>query len=171
VTTTPQGECSGPWKPESSRRLCWRRMLGKSEKARREFGRGRGWGGVEKREVSSRVTWDQGGRDPIMPRRVSKLVKGSRKGCKKGIGKGSKTRGLRHDYIIVNLYICMRGARYVRLIPWTLQSGSEQLCYIFALSHKASTFWRKLPLFIVTAPGFLKSSSLPKCIALCEKRK
>jgi hypothetical protein len=21
---------------------------------------------------------------------------------------------------------CMRGARYIRLIPWTLQSGSEQ---------------------------------------------
>jgi hypothetical protein len=33
---------------------------------------GREWGGVEKGEVSSRVTWDQGGRDPIMPRRVSK---------------------------------------------------------------------------------------------------
>jgi hypothetical protein len=30
------------------------------------------WGGVEKGEVSLRVTWDQGGRDPIMPRRVSK---------------------------------------------------------------------------------------------------
>ncbi len=33
---------------------------------------GRVWGGVEKGEVSSRVTWDQGGRDLIMPRRVSK---------------------------------------------------------------------------------------------------
>ncbi len=30
------------------------------------------WGGVEEREVSLRVTWDQGGRDPITPRRVSK---------------------------------------------------------------------------------------------------
>ncbi len=30
------------------------------------------WGGVEKGEVSSRVTWVQGGRDPITPRRVSK---------------------------------------------------------------------------------------------------
>jgi hypothetical protein len=30
------------------------------------------WGGVEKGEVSSRVTWDQGGQDPIVPRRVSK---------------------------------------------------------------------------------------------------
>ncbi len=37
-----------------------------------EFGMGRGWGGVEKGEVSSRVTWDQGGRDPITLRRVSK---------------------------------------------------------------------------------------------------
>ncbi len=64
--------CSGPWKLESSRRLCWRGMLGKSEKGCREFGMGRGWGGVEKGETSSRVTWNQGGRDPIMPRRISK---------------------------------------------------------------------------------------------------
>jgi hypothetical protein len=37
-----------------------------------EFGMGREWGGVEKGEISSRVTWDQGGRDPIIARRVSK---------------------------------------------------------------------------------------------------
>jgi hypothetical protein len=54
---------------------------------------GEGWGGIEKGEFSSRVTWDQGGQDPIMPRRVSKSVKGSRKGCKEGIGKGSKKQG------------------------------------------------------------------------------
>jgi hypothetical protein len=30
------------------------------------------WGGVEEGEVSLRVTWDQGGQDPITPRRVSK---------------------------------------------------------------------------------------------------
>jgi hypothetical protein len=36
------------------------------------FGMGREWGGVEKGEVSSRVTWDQGRRDPIRARRVSK---------------------------------------------------------------------------------------------------
>jgi hypothetical protein len=30
------------------------------------------WGGVEKGEVSSRVTWDQGGWDSITARRVSK---------------------------------------------------------------------------------------------------
>jgi hypothetical protein len=37
-----------------------------------EFGMGRDWGGVEKGEVSLQATWDQGGRDPITPRKVSK---------------------------------------------------------------------------------------------------
>jgi hypothetical protein len=37
-----------------------------------EFGMGRELGGVEKGEVSLQVTWGQGGRDPITPRRVSK---------------------------------------------------------------------------------------------------
>jgi hypothetical protein len=37
-----------------------------------EFGMGREWGGVKKGEVSLQVTLDQGGRDPITPRRVSK---------------------------------------------------------------------------------------------------
>ncbi len=37
-----------------------------------EFEIGREWGGDGKGEVSLRVTWGQGGRDPIMPRRVSK---------------------------------------------------------------------------------------------------
>jgi hypothetical protein len=43
--------------------------------ARRTINLGTGnleWGGVEKGEVSSRVTWDQGGQDPITARRVSK---------------------------------------------------------------------------------------------------
>jgi hypothetical protein len=71
-------------------------------------------------------------------------VKGSRKGCKKGIGKGSKTRGLCHDYIIVNLYTCMRGARYVCLIPWTLQSGSEQFIYNWKLEEQPGPGSRKL---------------------------
>jgi hypothetical protein len=35
-----------------------------------EFGMWREWGGVEKGEVSLQVTWGQGGRDPITPRRV-----------------------------------------------------------------------------------------------------
>jgi hypothetical protein len=46
---------------------CWgnlRRSLG--------IWNGEGWGGVEKGEVSSRVTWDQGEWDPITARRVSK---------------------------------------------------------------------------------------------------
>jgi hypothetical protein len=46
---------------------CWgnlRRALG--------IWNGEGWEGVEKGEVSSRVSWDQGGRDPITARRVSK---------------------------------------------------------------------------------------------------
>jgi hypothetical protein len=37
---------------------------------------------------------------------------------------------------------------------------------IFALSHNASTLWRKLPLFIVIALGLLKSLSLLKGNAL-----
>jgi hypothetical protein len=37
-----------------------------------EFGMGREWGGDGKGEVSLRVTWGQGGQDPITPRRVSK---------------------------------------------------------------------------------------------------
>ncbi len=37
-----------------------------------EFGMGREWGGDGKGEVSLQVTWGQGGRDPIRPRRVSK---------------------------------------------------------------------------------------------------
>jgi hypothetical protein len=36
---------------------------------------GRGWGGDEDGEISLRATWDQGGRDPITSRRVSKKVK------------------------------------------------------------------------------------------------
>ncbi len=47
--------CSGSWKPESSRRLCWRGMLGN---LRRVLGiwNGEEWEGVEEGEVSSRVT-------------------------------------------------------------------------------------------------------------------
>ncbi len=37
-----------------------------------EFGMGREQGGDEKGEVSLRLTWGQGGRDRITPRRVSK---------------------------------------------------------------------------------------------------
>jgi hypothetical protein len=37
-----------------------------------EFGMGRELGGDGKGEVGLRITWGQGGRDPITPRRVSK---------------------------------------------------------------------------------------------------
>jgi hypothetical protein len=40
------------------------------------------------------------------------------------------------------------------------------LRYIFALSNKASTLWRKLSPFIVIALGLLKSLSLLKVNAL-----
>jgi hypothetical protein len=35
----------------------------------------------------------------------------------------------------------MRGARYVRLIPWTLQSGSEQLLYLLCLTEAWVFAW------------------------------
>jgi hypothetical protein len=58
-----------------------------------------GWEGVEEGEVSLRVTCDQGGRDPITARRVSKQVKGNRKGSKGESARGSKiARGLRRVY-------------------------------------------------------------------------
>ncbi len=44
-----------------------------------EFGMGREWGGGEKGEVSSRVTWDQGGRDRITPKEGFQVSKGERK--------------------------------------------------------------------------------------------
>ncbi len=69
---------------------CWGNL--RSDAGNLEWGGG--WGGIEKGEFSSRVTWDQGGGDPITPRRVSKKVKGSRKGCREGIGKGSKSKGI-----------------------------------------------------------------------------
>jgi hypothetical protein len=38
----------------------------------------------------------------------------------------------------------MRGARYVRLIPWTLQSGSEQFIYNWKLEEQPGPGSRKL---------------------------
>ncbi len=67
-------------------------MLGKSEKGCWEFGMRGEWGGVEKGEVSLRVTWDQGGRDPITPRRVSKEVKGNGREAKRN-WQGEKKQG------------------------------------------------------------------------------
>jgi hypothetical protein len=45
-----------------------------------EFGMGRGWEG----EVSLRVTWDQGGRDRIMPEEGFQVSKREWKGGNKG---------------------------------------------------------------------------------------
>ncbi len=38
----------------------------------------------------------------------------------------------------------MRGARYVRLIPWTLQSGSKQFIYNWKLEKQPGPGSRKL---------------------------
>jgi hypothetical protein len=42
MTGLANQKCSGPWKPGSSRRLCWCGVLGKSEEGFWEFGMGRG---------------------------------------------------------------------------------------------------------------------------------
>jgi hypothetical protein len=39
---------------------------------------------------------------------------------------------------------CIRGARYVRLIPWTLHSGSEQFIYNWKLEKEPGSGSRKL---------------------------
>jgi hypothetical protein len=49
--------------------------------------------------LSLPATWDQGGQDPIIPKEGFKVINKP----------------------------CVRRARYVRLISWTLRSGSEQL--------------------------------------------
>jgi hypothetical protein len=68
-----------------------------------------GWGGNGEGdgngEISLRATWDQGGRDPITPRRVSKKVKGNGREVKKESARGSKNKGIVPCYV-VNLYIC-----------------------------------------------------------------
>jgi hypothetical protein len=38
----------------------------------------------------------------------------------------------------------MRGARYVRLIPWTLQSGSKRFIYNWKLEKEPGSGSRKL---------------------------
>jgi hypothetical protein len=66
---------------------------------------GREWGGDGNGEISLRATWDQGGRDLITPRRVSKLVKGNGREVKEESARGSKTRGLCH--VMLSIYIYM----------------------------------------------------------------
>jgi hypothetical protein len=48
------------------------------------------WGGDGNGDISLRATWDQGGRDPITSRRVSKEAKGKWKGSKRESERGSK---------------------------------------------------------------------------------
>jgi hypothetical protein len=58
------------------------------------------WGGDGNGEISLRATWDQGGRDPITSRRISKYVKGNGREAK-GNQKGEeKNKGSRHDCVV-----------------------------------------------------------------------
>jgi hypothetical protein len=59
------------------------------------------WGGDGEGEVSLKATWGQGGQDRITPKEVFQVINKP----------------------------CVREARYMRLISWTLQSGSEQFIY------------------------------------------
>ncbi len=65
---------------------------------------GREWGGDGKGEVSLRVTWGQGGRDPITPRRVFQVSKREVGLKQQGIGKGSVKQ---RDCAIIMLSICI----------------------------------------------------------------
>jgi hypothetical protein len=64
--------CSGPCKPYSRCRLSKAHIWLRETPGGRDFGMGRGGGGDGDEEISLRVTWDQGGRDPITARRDSK---------------------------------------------------------------------------------------------------
>jgi hypothetical protein len=66
-----------------------------------EFGMGRGWGGNGEGEVSLQVTWGQGGQDRITPKEGFQVSKREWK----GISKGSKTRGLRHNLCCQSVYV------------------------------------------------------------------
>ncbi len=44
-----------------------------------EFGKGRGWGGDGKGEVSLRATWDQGGQCRITPKEGFQVSKGEQR--------------------------------------------------------------------------------------------
>jgi hypothetical protein len=52
------------------------------------------WGGDGNREISLRATWDQGGRDPIKPRRVSKWVKENGREAKRDQQGEVKNKGI-----------------------------------------------------------------------------
>jgi hypothetical protein len=55
---------------------------------------GREWGGDEKEEVSSQVTWGQGGRDRITPKEGFQVSGKGMEGKQQGISKGSKNKGI-----------------------------------------------------------------------------
>ncbi len=59
-----------------------------------------------KREVSSRVTWGQGGWDRITPKEGLQVSKREQKESNGELARGVKTRGLRHDYV-VDLHTCI----------------------------------------------------------------
>jgi hypothetical protein len=65
---------------------------------------GREWGGDGNGEISLRATWDQGGRDPIMPRRVKgngREAKGNQKGEVKARGCAIIVLSIVYMYIII----------------------------------------------------------------------
>jgi hypothetical protein len=67
---------------------------------------GRGWGGDGDEEISLPATWNQGGRDPITARRVTKEVKGNRRKAKGNQQGGSKkARGLRHVMLLTYMHV------------------------------------------------------------------
>jgi hypothetical protein len=59
-----------------------------------EFGMGRERGGVEEGEVSLRVTWDQGGRDPYHAKEGFQVSKRERKESNRELARGVKHKGI-----------------------------------------------------------------------------
>jgi hypothetical protein len=55
-------------------------------------------------EVSSRATWDQGGRDRITPKEGFQVSKRNGRGTDKETSKGSKKGELRHN-LILSIYV------------------------------------------------------------------
>jgi hypothetical protein len=66
-----------------------------------------GWGGDGKGEVSLRVSWGQGGRDRITPKEGFQVSKGEWKRSNRESARGVKTKGLHHNYVVVNNLICV----------------------------------------------------------------
>jgi hypothetical protein len=64
---------------------------------------GREWGGDGKGEASLRVTWGQGGRDRITPKKGFQVSKREGKGSNRGLERGVKQGGC----AIIMLPICI----------------------------------------------------------------